>query len=139
MVYVLKVGTHSTLSIRRKFDVRILVSLKGRGELMLVRAMHVMCLETVSSGCVRVLPHMVVEYVDMVTERESRVHCPSPSFSGSFLFFRVSESGMCWPGAIDSGCERHGTTWGCLLEELRERTLVTDVRETSLSFEGFQT
>ena len=75
--YVLKVGTHSVSSMRRKLDVRVVVLLNGIGLFMLVRDMQVMCFDTTSSGSIIVWPHIVVEYVEMVTVKESMMHSRS--------------------------------------------------------------
>jgi hypothetical protein len=63
--------------MRRKFDVNVVVLLNGIALFMPVRDMQVMCFDTTSSGSVKVCPHIVVEYVEMVTVKESMMHSRS--------------------------------------------------------------
>ena len=103
IVYVLNVGTHSASLTSLKLVVKDLVLLNGITLFMSVFAMQLTCFETTSSGCVRVWPHIVVEYVEIVTDSESMMHSACASFKGSRVFNKEILNGMCCPGAIFSG------------------------------------
>jgi hypothetical protein len=139
MVYVLNVGTHSSSFTRWKLLVNDLVWLNGIILFMSVLAIQVTCLDTTSSGSVKECPHIVVEYVDMVTESESMVQERSAWLAGSRVFRRLRERGMCWPGATLEGRCRVGTMRGVEVMETATPEKTFRTRESSLSLAGFQT